>query len=193
MPRSAEKYVWREKLCCETRKNVIALSVRWNWSKFHPFPDNQSCEGASRAVVDFYYANMAKLIFEYLVAISGDASSPHGATCSIQFTSATHGSCIGGISSNSNSSSSSSSNHSNGNHSSTGNPSDASIYSKSPSPSSPGGTGNEGLTRQQLDLITQIMQQTKQANAAAAAAASAGQKIPPRPRTWNMQVSLSLP
>jgi hypothetical protein len=54
------------------------------------------------------------------------------------------------------------------------------INSKSPSPSSPTGTNNEGLTRQQLDLISQIMQQTKQAN---------GQKATmQRPRTWNMQV-----
>lgn len=60
------------------------------------------------------------------------------------------------------------------------------INSKSPSPSSPAGAGNEGLTRQQLDLISQIMQQTKQANANAN-----GQKtnIVQRPRTWNMQVS----
>lgn len=54
------------------------------------------------------------------------------------------------------------------------------INSKSPSPSSPTGINNEGLTRQQLDLISQIMQQTKQAN---------GQKATvQRPRTWNMQV-----
>ena len=46
------------------------------------------------------------------------------------------------------------------------------------------GAGNEGLTRQQLDLISQIMQQTKQANLSAA-----GQKNNQRPRTWNMQVS----
>jgi hypothetical protein len=40
---------------------------------------------------------------------------------------------------------------------------------------------NEGLTRQQLDLISQIMKQTTQAN---------GQKATvQRPRTWNMQVS----
>lgn len=56
------------------------------------------------------------------------------------------------------------------------------INSKSPSPSSPTGTNNEGLTRQQLDLISQIMQQTKQAN---------GQKTTvQRPRTWNMQVNV---
>ncbi|KAG5673439.1 hypothetical protein PVAND_003485 [Polypedilum vanderplanki] len=54
------------------------------------------------------------------------------------------------------------------------------INSKSPSPSSPAGTSNEGLTRQQLDLISQIMQQTKHAN---------GQKSSvQRPRTWNMQL-----
>lgn len=54
------------------------------------------------------------------------------------------------------------------------------INSKSPSPSSPVGTSNEGLTRQQLDLISQIMQQTKQANGHKSTAQ--------RPRTWNMQV-----
>jgi len=59
------------------------------------------------------------------------------------------------------------------------------INSKSPSPSSPAGTGNEGLTRQQLDLISQIMQQTKQANANANGHKTSVQ----RPRTWNMQVS----
>jgi hypothetical protein len=48
------------------------------------------------------------------------------------------------------------------------------------------GAGNEGLTRQQLDLISQIMQQTKQASAGLEAA---GQKSNQRPRTWNMQVS----
>lgn len=55
------------------------------------------------------------------------------------------------------------------------------INSKSPSPSSPTGLNNEGLTRQQLDLISQIMQQTKNAN---------GHKTTTiqRPRTWNMQV-----
>lgn len=59
------------------------------------------------------------------------------------------------------------------------------INSKSPSPSSPTGTNNEGLTRQQLDLISQIMQQTKQAN---------GQKTTvQRPRTWNMQVRQTRP
>lgn len=62
--------------------------------------------------------------------------------------------------------------------------------SKSPSPSSPAGAGNEGLTRQQLDLISQIMQQTKQANANMTAAVG-GQRPPQRPRTWNMQVSLT--
>lgn len=58
------------------------------------------------------------------------------------------------------------------------------INSKSPSPSSPAGTSNEGLTRQQLDLISQIMQQTKHAN---------GHKSTiQRPRTWNMQVKIRL-
>lgn len=79
----------------------------------------------------------------------GDASSPHGATC-IQYQMNGDGNTI------------------------------TAINSKSPSPSSPAGTSNnEGLTRQQLDLISQIMQQTKQAN---------GQKSVQRPRTWNMQV-----
>ncbi|XP_062563525.1 mucin-4 isoform X2 [Armigeres subalbatus] len=151
---------------------------------------------------------------------SGDASSPHGATCSIHFTSS--GSSLTptssnhlGLSANGTSTSHSSSGNSNSTTSSshsTSNSGAGSISvtfngglgsggsssgsesgssSKSPSPSSPAGNGNEGLTRQQLDLITQIMQQTKQANAAAAAAAAAGQKVPPRPRTWNMQLQLS--
>ncbi|CRL07661.1 CLUMA_CG020620, isoform A [Clunio marinus] len=82
---------------------------------------------------------------------SGDASSPHGATC-IQYQINGDGNTI------------------------------TAINSKSPSPSSPTGTNNEGLTRQQLDLISQIMQQTKQAN---------GQKTTvQRPRTWNMQTQL---
>ncbi|XP_059611188.1 uncharacterized protein LOC132258096 isoform X2 [Phlebotomus argentipes] len=83
---------------------------------------------------------------------SGDASSPHGATC-IPFSSANDN-----------------------------------ISSKPSSPSSPAGVGNEGLTRQQLDLISQIMQQTKQANAGLTA--SAGQRQTTRPRTWNMQTQL---
>lgn len=58
--------------------------------------------------------------------------------------------------------------------------------SKPSSPSSPAGAGNEGLTRQQLDLISQIMQQTKQANAGING--TSGQRQTPRPRTWNMQV-----
>lgn len=157
----------------------------------------------------------------------GDASSPHGATCSIQFSTSSSPSSSGTTtlltasnhSSNntttatySNLTSSSTSNNNQNNNSSssstgssagqqhqmtalTSTPSGGvdSGGSKTPSPSlSPAGTGtgNEGLTRQQLDLITQIMQQTKQANAAVAAAAAAGQKIPPRPRTWNMQVSV---
>ncbi|XP_021693695.1 uncharacterized protein LOC5566210 [Aedes aegypti] len=148
---------------------------------------------------------------------SGDASSPHGATCSIQFTSSssssttTSSSSYNGISTstslqaggNSTTSSSNSTGAQTGSISvtfnglgtgsgnSSGSESGGSSSSKSPSPSSPAGNGNEGLTRQQLDLITQIMQQTKQANAAAAAAAAAGQKVPPRPRTWNMQLQLS--
>lgn len=49
-------------------------------------------------------------------------------------------------------------------------------------------SGNEGLTKQQLDLISQIMQQTKQASAVMASQKhqSSGYQ---RPRTWNMQVS----
>jgi hypothetical protein len=61
------------------------------------------------------------------------------------------------------------------------------INSKSPSPSSPAGTSNEGLTRQQLDLISQIMQQTKQANGQKSSSGGANAQ---RPRTWNMQVSI---
>ncbi|XP_070503987.1 uncharacterized protein [Chironomus tepperi] len=79
---------------------------------------------------------------------SGDASSPHGATC-IQYQMNADGNTI------------------------------TAINSKSPSPSSPAGTNNEGLTRQQLDLISQIMQQTKHANGHKSSAQ--------RPRTWNMQ------
>ncbi|XP_053685909.1 serine-rich adhesin for platelets [Sabethes cyaneus] len=124
---------------------------------------------------------------------SGDASSPHGATtCSIQFSSSastTLGSASSGGTILSSSSASSSSNSNNSNHGHQSDSSGTGGSSKSLSPSSPaGGSGNEGLTRQQLDLITQIMQQTKQANAAAAAA---GQKVHPRPRTWNMQLQLS--
>lgn len=57
--------------------------------------------------------------------------------------------------------------------------------SKSTSP--PLSVGNEGLTKQQLDLISQIMQQTK-ANAGITATVN-GQKTIQRPRTWNMQVN----
>lgn len=70
--------------------------------------------------------------------------------------------------------------------------------SKPSSPSSPAGAGNEGLTRQQLDLISQIMQQTKQANAGingginGGSGSTSGQKQAQRPRTWNMQVSSSI-
>lgn len=56
------------------------------------------------------------------------------------------------------------------------------INAKSPT-ASPTGINNEGLTRQHLNLISQIMQQSKQAS---------GQKTTAqRPRTWNMQVSRS--
>lgn len=88
---------------------------------------------------------------------AGDASSPHGSNCTIQF---------------------------NGNGGTSG---DA---TKSTSPCLPAGTGNDGLTRQQLDLISQIMQQTK-ANAAGLSTVTTtvnGQKQIQRPRTWNMQV-----
>lgn len=51
------------------------------------------------------------------------------------------------------------------------------INAKSPT-ASPTGINNEGLTRQQLNLISQIMQQSKQAKTTAQ-----------RPRTWNMQVT----
>lgn len=63
------------------------------------------------------------------------------------------------------------------------------INSKSPSPSSPAGTSNEGLTRQQLDLISQIMQQTKQQHQAHGQKSSTTANGAQRPRTWNMQVS----
>lgn len=54
--------------------------------------------------------------------------------------------------------------------------------SSSPSPS----TVNEGLTRQQLDLISQIMQQTK----VNTGFTSNNPRQVQRPRTWNMQVNL---
>lgn len=113
--------------------------------------------------------------FHFIIILlhTGDASSPHGATC-IQY------------------------NGSDGN----------SPSSKPSSPSSPAGAGNEGLTRQQLDLISQIMQQTKQANASITVASSGSnstatttlvvggggqttgaKQAVQRPRTWNMQVS----
>lgn len=94
----------------------------------------------------------------------GDASSPHGATCIYQING--DGNTI------------------------------TAINSKSPSPSSPNGTttltatttNNEGLTRQQLDLISQIMQQTKQANGQRSNTTTTTVQ---RPRTWNMQVKHS--
>lgn len=98
-------------------------------------------------------------IFSVLHCI-GDASSPHGSNCTIQF---------------------------NGNGVTSGD------GSKSTSPCLPAGSGNEGLTRQQLDLISQIMQQTK-ANANGLSTITTtttvnGQKQQiQRPRTWNMQV-----
>lgn len=56
------------------------------------------------------------------------------------------------------------------------------INAKSPT-GSPTGINNEGLTRQQLNLISQIMQQQQSKQVS-------GQKTTAqRPRTWNMQVS----
>lgn len=107
------------------------------------------------------------IFFFFLVSLNfiskGDASSPHGATCIYQING--DGNTI------------------------------TAINSKSPSPSSPNGTttltatttNNEGLTRQQLDLISQIMQQTKQANGQRSNTTTTVQ----RPRTWNMQVEHS--
>lgn len=89
--------------------------------------------------------------------VAGDASSPHGSNCTIQFS---------------------------------GNGGTSGDGSKSTSPCLPASSGNEGLTRQQLDLISQIMQQTK-ANAAGLSTVTTtvnGQKQIQRPRTWNMQV-----
>lgn len=111
---------------------------------------------------------------------AGDASSPHGATY-IQYNGGGGGGGSGGIDGSSPS-------------------------SKPSSPSSPAGAGNEGLTRQQLDLISQIMQQTKQANATVVASSNSttsatttlvvggqttggAKQAVQRPRTWNMQVS----
>lgn len=62
--------------------------------------------------------------------------------------------------------------------------------SKSTSPSLPAANSNEGLSRQQLDLISQIMQQTKP-NVSLTANQQNGQKSIPRPRTWNIQVRKS--
>lgn len=62
--------------------------------------------------------------------------------------------------------------------------------SKSSSPSLPAAAGNEGLSRQQLDLISQIMQQTKPNVSLTSTSLQNGQKSIPRPRTWNIQVSL---
>lgn len=62
--------------------------------------------------------------------------------------------------------------------------------SKSSSPSLPAANSNEGLSRQQLDLISQIMNQTKP-NVSLTANQPNGQKSIPRPRTWNIQVRKS--
>ncbi|XP_037913271.1 serine-rich adhesin for platelets isoform X2 [Hermetia illucens] len=101
---------------------------------------------------------------------SGDASSPHGATC-VQYSISSSGG---------------------------GNASSDFNNSKPSSPSSPAGsgngTGNEGLTRQQLDLISQIMQQTKQASTQVTISANHNNGMKSyhqaRPRTWNMQTQL---
>lgn len=62
--------------------------------------------------------------------------------------------------------------------------------SKSSSPSLPASSGgNDGLSRQQLDLISQIMQQTKPNVSLTTTTLPNGQKSIPRPRTWNIQVS----
>lgn len=63
--------------------------------------------------------------------------------------------------------------------------------SKSSSPSLPAANSNEGLSRQQLDLISQIMQQTKPNVSLTTANQQNGQKSIPRPRTWNIQVRKS--
>lgn len=60
--------------------------------------------------------------------------------------------------------------------------------SKSSSPSLPAANGNEALSRQQLDLISQIMQQAKPNVSLTSTNIQNGQKSIPRPRTWNIQV-----
>lgn len=60
--------------------------------------------------------------------------------------------------------------------------------SKSSSPSLPAANGNEGLSRQQLDLISQIMQQAKPSVSLTSSSIQNGQKSIQRPRTWNIQV-----
>lgn len=146
----------------------------------------------------------------------GDASSPHGANC-VQYT--TTGSGDDGSGSNSNSSvKQSSAVNVSVVSSSTQASSSSQCYSSTPSPaSSPSSNtstksvaANDGLTRQQLDLISQIMQQTKQGNTQVTVATTTSSlKIAPnqppsplqnqtqssqqqlqRPRTWNMQVGL---
>lgn len=93
------------------------------------------------------------MIFLLSAVTEGDASSPHGTTCTQHQ--------INGA----------------------GNTT-ATINSKSPLLNTSIEMNNEGLTRHQLDLISQIMQQTKNSN---------GQKTTTlqRPRTWNMQVRQS--
>lgn len=63
--------------------------------------------------------------------------------------------------------------------------------SKSSSPSLPAATNTEGLTRQQLDIISQIMQQTKANPGFTSNNATNNQRQIQRPRTWNMQVKFA--
>lgn len=60
--------------------------------------------------------------------------------------------------------------------------------SKSTSPILPTSSANE-LSRQQLDLISQIMQQTKSNVTFTTNSIANNQKTIQRPRTWNMQVN----
>lgn len=123
-----------------------------------------------RLLIKFEIPNFPnKLNQMYFSVLKGDASSPHGATC-VQYSISSSGG---------------------------GNTSSDFNNSKPSSPSSPAGsgngTGNEGLTRQQLDLISQIMQQTKQASTQVTISANHNNGMKSyhqaRPRTWNMQVS----
>lgn len=65
--------------------------------------------------------------------------------------------------------------------------------SKSSSPSLPASNGTDGLSRQQIDLISQIMQQTRTNVNFSTTNIINGQKTTiQRPRTWNMQVNVSI-